>query len=103
MESLLADHGFTVVSGQKCAGTFGKGCAMTPAMRDFVESTASNGDMLYAVMAQGLFQKGGLEGPKGVKVETEDALEKLKEEMKRGLREEGGYIILFEYVARKAS
>lgn len=101
MPTLLEKAGLRTIYTQKCVAPFGKLCERYPALADEVERTASSSDMMHADMSAGLLQRGILEAPKGTRLTTEEERKSLAEEMSRGVREEGAWIVLFEFLVTK--
>lgn len=102
MPSLLQSVSMQTMFSQKCIAPFGKLCAFYPALADEDESTALNSDMLFGAISAALLKKGILEVPRGTKIMTEEIRQQLAAEVQRGVREDGAYIILFEFVVKKA-
>lgn len=103
MPSLLEKFGLRTIFTQKCVAPFGKLCERYPALADEVERTAQNSDIMHIAMANNLFKQGVLEAPKGTKITSESDKERLASEMKEGVRKDGAYIVLFEFIATKDS
>lgn len=101
MPALLKSASLSLVHTQRCIGAFGRCTDIVPALRSEAIHTANNSDALHAVMADAAFERGELEAPTGHKITTEEQKRQLAEEMHRGVREEGAYIMLHEYVAVK--
>jgi hypothetical protein len=101
MPSLLKNAGLALKYSAKAMGAFGKASDVWPSLLSETAHTAANADALHAVMADAAFAMGELEAPAGRRIITEEEKKTLAEEMARGVREEGAYILLHEYVSVK--
>ena len=68
---------------------------------DLIEFSMSNMLLIWLHQSQELMKGNALEAPRGVKITDEEGLERLFNDIREGLREEGGVLPLRCFIAQR--